>query len=97
MADRTASPDRKPNNCAARSWTWQNGCAKRRSNSNFERVRCRIHQFPLVPLDARGNFCVGRWACDKNVTEEEGEVYLLVRISLLRMVIFCYSDALMAE
>ena len=35
------------------------------------------------------------------VTEEEGEVYLLVsnlvRISLLRMVIFCYSDALMAE
>ena len=35
------------------------------------------------------------------VTEEEGEVYLLVsnlvRISLLRMVIFCSSDALMAE
>lgn len=35
------------------------------------------------------------------VTEEEGTVYLLVsnlvRISLLRMVIFCYSDALMAE
>ena len=35
------------------------------------------------------------------VTEEEGTVYLLVsnlvRISLLRMVIFCSSDALMAE
>ena len=35
------------------------------------------------------------------VTEEEGEMYLLVsnlvRISLLRMVIFCSSDALMAE
>ena len=35
------------------------------------------------------------------VTEEEGEVYLLVsnlvRVSLLRMVIFCSSDALMAE
>lgn len=35
------------------------------------------------------------------VREEEGEVYLLVsnlvRISLLRMVIFCSSDALMAE
>ena len=35
------------------------------------------------------------------VTEEEGTVYLLVsnlvRIFLLRMVIFCYSDALMAE
>ena len=35
------------------------------------------------------------------VTEEEGEVDLLVsnlvRISLLRMVIFCSSDALMAE
>lgn len=44
---------------------------------------------------------MGRWACDENVTEEEGEVYLLVsnlvRISLLRMVIFCSSDALMAE
>lgn len=35
------------------------------------------------------------------VTKEEGTVYLLVsnlvRISLLRMVIFCSSDALMAE
>ena len=35
------------------------------------------------------------------VTEEEGTVYLLVsnlvRISLLRMVIFCSSDVLMAE
>ena len=35
------------------------------------------------------------------VTEEEGEVYLLVsnlvRVSLLRVVIFCSSDALMAE
>ena len=37
---------------------------KRRSNSNSERVRCRTHQFPLVPLDARGNWCMGRWACD---------------------------------
>lgn len=43
--------DRKPNNCAARSWTWPNGCAKRRSNSNSERVRC---PYTLIPPRAFG-------------------------------------------